>query len=475
MDLKEEKESVHHVLMVSLATQSHINPLLRLGKRLVSKGLSVTVATPEIGQHRMLKSFTGGKINDCVSDDIPCLFFSDGFDLDYSRSSNKDHYMDTIEKAGPGNLSKLIKDHYHDKHKKLSCIINTPFVPWVVDVAAELGIPCAMLWIQPCSIFAIYHRFYNKLNLFPTSENPNSSVELPGLPILHTHDLPSFVLPSNRFGSFPRIFNDLFQNLNKQYKWVLANSFYDLEKEAIESMSQLFPVRPVGPLVPPSLLGQDEKLDVGVEMWKPEDCCLGWLNKQANSSVVYVSFGSLAELSAKQMEAIATALKNIKLPFLWVVKQAESGSSDGEGNLPLWFLDETKNRGLVVSWSPQTKVLAHPALACFVTHCGCSSLLETIAAGVPVIAYPQWSDQPTNAKLVTDVFKIGIRLRPSDDGFVGNGDLEKCVEDIINGPKSEYYKKNAVELKHAARQAVAGGGSSDLNIQLFVDEIIGNY
>lgn len=475
MDLNEEKEYGHHVLMVSLATQSHINPLLRLGKRLVSKGLSVTVATPEIAQHQLLKSFTSSKINDCVSDDIPCLFFSDGFDLDYNRKSDLDHYMETIEKAGPGNLSKLIKNHYHDKHKKLSCIINNPFVPWVVDVAAELGIPCAMLWIQPCSLFSIYYRFYNKLNPFPTSENPNSSVELPGLQTLHTHDLPSFVLPSNPFGSFSRILNDLFQNLNKQYKWVLANSFFELEKEATESMSQLCPIRPVGPLVPPSLLGQDEKLDVGVERWKPEDCCLEWLNKQSNSSVVYISFGSLAQLSANQMEVIAIALKNIKLPFLWIVKQSESASSDGEGTLPLWFLEETKNRGLVVSWCPQTKVLAHPAIACFVTHCGWSSLLETIVAGVPVIAYPQWSDQPTNAKLVADVFKIGLRLRPSEDGFVGNEELEKCVEEIINGPKSEYYKKNAVELKHAARQAVAGGGSSDQNIQLFADEILGNY
>ncbi|KAL9417796.1 hypothetical protein AB3S75_040731 [Citrus x aurantiifolia] len=125
MDLKEEKEYGHHVLMVSLATQSHINPLLRLGKRLVSKGLSVTVATPEIAQHQLLKSVTSCKINDCVSDDIPCLFFSDGFDLDYNRKSDLDHYMETIEKAGPGNLSKLIKNHYHDKHKKLSCIINS--------------------------------------------------------------------------------------------------------------------------------------------------------------------------------------------------------------------------------------------------------------------------------------------------------------------------------------------------------------
>ena len=52
-------------------------------------------------------------------------------------------------------------------------------------------------------------------------------------------------------------------------------------------------------------------------------------------------------------------------------------------------------------------------------------------------------------------------------------EVEKCIGEIINGAKSEEYKKNARELKLAAREAVTFGGSSDRNIQLFVDEITG--
>ncbi|KAJ4716229.1 Glycosyltransferase [Melia azedarach] len=461
--------------MVAFSSQGHINPMLRLGKLLVSKGLNVTLASTEIAKHRMLKSFISKNDSSTMNSvsDIPLIFFSDGFDLEYNRGADLDHYMDTLGKVGPVNLSELIRDHYRNNQKKLSCIINNPFVPWVADVAAELGIPSAMLWIQPCSLYAIYYRFSNKLNPFPTLENPDLSVESPGLPILRTEDLPSFVLPSNPFGSLAKLFSDLFQDMKKQYKWILANSFSELEKEVIDSMSELYPIRPVGPLVPPSLLGQDEKLDIGVEMWKAEDSCLEWLNQQTDSSVIYLSFGSMVVLSAKQMEAIATALKNINHPFLWVVKKPEFPTND-EGKVPLGFTEETKNQGLVVSWCPQPKVLAHPALACFITHCGWNSMLETIVAGVPVIAFPQWTDQPTNAKLVADVFRIGLRLRPNDDGIVTNEEVEKSIEEIISGPKSEDYKKNAMELKHAARQAVASGGSSDRNIQSFVNEILGN-
>ncbi|KAH8498523.1 hypothetical protein H0E87_017442 [Populus deltoides] len=183
----------------------------------------------------------------------------------------------------------------------------------------------------------------------------------------------------------------------KTYKWVLGNSFFGLEKDAIESMADLCPISPIGPLVPPSLLGADKDHDTGVEMWKVEDTCIEWLNKGAPSSVIYVSFGSLVVLSAKQMECMAKALENSNSPFIWV---------------------------------------------------------------------------PTNAKLIVDVFRIGLRLRANQDGIVSNEEVERCIREIKDGPKSVELKSNARELRIAAREAVAGGGSSDKNIQLFVDEII---
>jgi UDP-glucose:(indol-3-yl)acetate beta-D-glucosyltransferase len=56
--LKENEEEQIHVLMVAFPSQGHLNPMLRLGKRLVNKGLHVTLATTEFTRHRMLKSST---------------------------------------------------------------------------------------------------------------------------------------------------------------------------------------------------------------------------------------------------------------------------------------------------------------------------------------------------------------------------------------------------------------------------------
>lgn len=149
------------------------------------------------------------------------------------------------------------------------------------------------------------------------------------------------------------------------------------------------------------------------------------------------------------------------------MKPPEWSTKDGEGQLPLGFQEETKEQGLVVPWCPQPRVLSHPAIACFVTHCGWNSILETVCSGVPLIAYPQWTDQPTNAKLIEDVFKIGVRLRSVQE-------LDECIEDILTGPWSEEFRNNAVALKEVARKAVGHGGSSDQNVQLFVDELTEN-
>ncbi|KAK7817410.1 putative udp-glucose glucosyltransferase [Quercus suber] len=135
MALNEQKEEIH-VLMVSFASQGHINPLLRLGKHLVSKGL------------HSQKYFS----NICSNLPPSPPPIPSPESIEYDRKVDLDLYMETLSKFGPISLSNLIKNHFHGEHKRLSCIIKNPFVPWVLDVAEEQKIPCAMLWIQPCSL-----------------------------------------------------------------------------------------------------------------------------------------------------------------------------------------------------------------------------------------------------------------------------------------------------------------------------------
>ncbi|PQQ12784.1 UDP-glycosyltransferase 74E2-like [Prunus yedoensis var. nudiflora] len=105
-----------------------------------------------------------------------------------------------------------------------------------------------------------------------------------------------------------------------------------------------------------------------------------WLDLKKACTVVYVSFGSVANLEEKQMEELALGLKRSKTSFMWVVRESEIQK------LPSNFEEQTSEKGLVVNWCPQLQALAHRAIGCFMTHCGWNSTLEALSLGVPMVA-----------------------------------------------------------------------------------------
>ncbi|XXG44864.1 hypothetical protein AAC387_Pa02g0103 [Persea americana] len=153
--------------------------------------------------------------------------------------------------------------------------------------------------------------------------------------------------------------------------------------------------------------------------------------------------------------------------FLWVVRASE------EDKLPNKFKEETQDKGLIVKWCPQLEVLAHHAIRCFVTHCGWNSTLEALRLGVPLVGVPQWTDQPTNAKYVEGVWRVGLRPRVDEKGIVGRIEKEHCIREVMEGERGRDIKRNACKWKELTKEALSPGGSSYNNIEEFVTEISG--
>ncbi|CAB4305562.1 unnamed protein product [Prunus armeniaca] len=57
-----------------------------------------------------------------------------------------------------------------------------------------------------------------------------------------------------------------------------------------------------------------------------------WLDQklEEGSWVLYIAFGSQAELSAEQLQEVAKGLENSNVNFLWVVKK-KSGATASDG------------------------------------------------------------------------------------------------------------------------------------------------
>ncbi|CAN6482425.1 unnamed protein product [Victoria cruziana] len=461
-----------HVMLVAFGAQGHLNPLLQFAVRLAEKGVDVTLVSTDGAMERMLNarrdrlqaaSPTAGNPHQL---NIELEFFSDGYDRGDDVPFDAIRYMERLGAAGPPNLTDLILQ-LGRRGRPVTCLVNNPFVPWVLDVGARLGIPCATLWIQSYALYALYYSHYQEPSWL---EENDSHLTIPGLPPMGNEDLPSFVRPDNPYQIFGRVVAEQLEKM-KSLRWAFANSVAELETEIVETVAALKHLKPVGPLVPVTLLDQSksDSCNVRVDLWAAEPDCLAWLDRQPDHSVIYISLGSYATLSPDQTAEMAWGLKLSRAPFLWAVKPRRGESDVG---LPEGFAEETSDQGLIVPWCPQIDVLGHRAVAGFLTHCGWNSTLETLTAGVPVIAYPQWTDQPTNAKFLVDVYRVGIRLQVGPDRLVSRDEFRRCITELMAGETAVAMRNNALRWKDVLRKAAADGGSSDRNIQQFVDELV---
>lgn len=162
----------------------------------------------------------------------------------------------------------------------------------------------------------------------------------------------------------------------KDADWYLINSVYELEKSTYPLNPNLLPV---GPLL------AAEQTQLRGNFLAEDSTCLSWLDQQPARSVIYLAFGSTTIIEKHQFHELALGLELTGQPFLWVVRP--SLIDDQNDAYPDGFQARVANRSRIVGWAPQQKVLAHPSIACFVTHCGWNSTMEGVAMGVPFLCW----------------------------------------------------------------------------------------
>ncbi|EPS58846.1 hypothetical protein M569_15966, partial [Genlisea aurea] len=111
-------------------------------------------------------------------------------------------------------------------------------------------------------------------------------------------------------------------------------------------------------------------------------------------------------------------------------------------------------------------------VSCFVTHSGWNSTIEAISHGVPMIGLGVTVDQITNAKLIQDMWGVGVRLSGGGyDEVVGREEIAMRIEEVVGGEKGVELKKNCRKWKELARDAVSQGGTSFKNVDQFVKKL----
>ncbi|CAI6359096.1 unnamed protein product [Macrosiphum euphorbiae] len=140
--------------------------------------------------------------------------------------------------------------------------------------------------------------------------------------------------------------------------------------------------------------------------------------------VILFTLGSIVNMSTSPdyiINPLKEALAQVPQRILW--------KYEGE------MVNKPKNV-MLRKWLPQREILLHPNVKLFISHGGISGVYETVDAGVPVLGFPLFYDQPRNIdNLVNAGMAISMDiLSVKKDTFLRN------VLELVNNEK---YMRNA--------------------------------
>ncbi|KAG9456014.1 hypothetical protein H6P81_000522 [Aristolochia fimbriata] len=440
--------STRHVAVLAFPFGSHAAPLLNLVRKLATVELAATFS--------FLNTPKSNAFVASIAADLPNVRFYDvwdGFEDGYvPKGRGPLEAIELFIKAMPGNFREALSKAV-EAAGEVTCVLSDAFIWIAEDMAAEMGVPwVALATAGPASVTA--HLYTDLLReTFGTGEEAKAKLEeplscLPCLLPARVRDLPHEILMAEVNSPFARLLH------GKAAKFPLAkavvfNSFDGLDPPILNHLkTKLQKCLPVGPFHLTAPLAPPEPDVHG---------CLAWLDAAPSpASVVYVSFGTVMSPPPPELAALAEGIEASGARFLWSLRDA------ARGNLPRGFAERTRDRGMVVGWAPQTRVLQHPAVGAFVTHCGWNSMVESVASGVPMICRPFLGEQMMMSRILEEVMGVGLAAK---DGVLTRDGVEESLDLILRKPEGKTMREKAEALKQIAEDAVGEGGSSTRNFR----------
>ncbi|KAG6509710.1 UDP-glycosyltransferase 83A1-like [Zingiber officinale] len=448
-----------HVLAMPYPAQGHVIPIMEVCHCLVDHGFKVTFVNTEFNHKRLLAALS----EESTMEHIVLVSVPDGLGPGDDRN-DLGSLTEALMKVMPRNLEELIEKS-NETEDPMTCMLVDETMGWALEVGRKKGLRssaywpgCAQMLATKLSIPELVSRGvidgYGKL----ISEHEPFQLG-PGMPFIDESHLIWNLIGDGSDGRTKEIvFNNIVHNNRfiNVAEFILCNSFKEIEEPTFRYNPKILPI---GPL----LTGLRPSRAVG-HFWPEDAACLSWLDEQQPGSVVYVAFGSFTIFDRLQFQEFALGLEATGRPFLWVVR---SDLTDSSADVyPDGFKERVGDRGRIVGWAPQQKVLAHPSVACFVSHCGWNSIIEGVKNGKLFLCWPYFGDHFLDQIYICDDWKVGLRLTPDESGIVKREQLKSKVEELLS---NEEMRTRASMLKENAQQNINEGGASLENLKTFMN------
>ena len=398
---------------------------------------------------------------------------ADGVPQSHVFSGDPIERVELFIKETPKNFKMALETAVAETGQEISCLIADAFLSFSGSIAECLSIPWIPVWIPvPHSLSThiytdmIRQHYANSLGYGCSNscgdghdvELEEKTLEIPGLSELHIADLPVEVLPRDAQETPFSCLLGQIGNMVQKADTLVVNFYQELYPEPLlndlkSKFSNLLNVGFISLSMPPPSLPPSTEDTTG---------CLSWLDSQKSKTVAYISFGTVVNIPRSEMEELAEALEESRIPFLWSLRE------NIKDCLPNGFLERTKMHGKVVPWAPQTQVLAHTSTGVFMTHCGANSVYESIANGVPMICRPFFADNKLNARLIADVWRIGERI---DGGVFTKTGVARSLNLILQHEQGRRIRSRVQALKELVLKASAPGGHATQAFKTLVEKM----
>ncbi|KAL0424368.1 UNVERIFIED_CONTAM: UDP-glycosyltransferase 83A1 [Sesamum radiatum] len=458
-----------HVLMVPFPVQGHVIPMFELAHCLAKHGIRITIVNTEIVHDRLVNSSSSSS---ALNDSIRLVSVSDGLESGERHIPGK--LMEAVCRVMPLKIEELIREiggcSPSSEADKVSCIVYDQSLGRIQQVAERMGIGSVAFVPAAAALLVLGFNIPkliqdgiidNQVKTMASAGSPltDKTVQFaPTMPIMSPSD---FVWHRLKIASLQKLLFHIMTENNgptKSADWLICNSVLDLEPGAFTMAPQILPI---GPLL---AINNRPAHSASGHFWQQEYECLEWLDRQPACSVIYVAFGSSVMLKKAQVEELALGLELTNRPFLWVVRaEAIDGADDWEG-----FLERVEGGGRIIGWAPQQRVLDHPSTACFISHCGWNSTLESMSSGVPMLCWPYFADQFINESYVCDIWKVGLRLEEEDNGMVASEEIKRKMDGLLGDGA---FRERALRLKGKVWSSASEGGHSHENLTNFINWI----
>ncbi|CAL9246242.1 unnamed protein product [Arabidopsis halleri] len=453
-----DERKVRKIIMFPLPFPGHFNPMIQLARIFHHRGFSVTILHTSFNSpnpsHYPLFTFRTIPHNNEGGEDPLTQPEASSMDLVAFIRLLRQTYVETFRQSLAEEVG---------RGETVCCLVSDAVWARNTEVAAEkVGVRRVVLITSGVASFCAFAAFplLRDKHYLPIQESRLDEL-VTELPPLKVKDLP--VMETNEPEELYRVVNDMVKGAESS-SGLIWNTFEDLERLSLMDFRSKFqvPIFPIGPFHKHS-----ENL-LPMTKNKEDHVITDWLNKQDPKSVVYVSFGSLANIEEMEFLEIAWGLRNSERPFMWVVRPGLVRRTEWLEALPSGFVENIGQKGKFVKWVNQLEVLAHSAVGAFWTHCGWNSTLESICEGVPMICTPCFTDQFVNARYIVDVWRIGIEL---ERATMDRKEIEKVLRSVMI-KEGDGIREMCLKLKERANVCLSIDGSSSIYLDTLVNHVL---